>query len=57
MTANTTTCTCGGSGTGGFFAADDADIRCEGCGERVQINCETSCGRCCHHCHLVSPCD
>ena len=49
-------CTCDGTGFGGFFAPDDADIRCEGCGERVQINCERSCGRCCHKCHRQDPC-
>ncbi|MFJ4700485.1 hypothetical protein ACIP5N_22100 [Streptomyces sp. NPDC088768] len=49
-------CTCDGTGTGGFFAPDDAHVPCEGCGERVQINCEASCGRCCHACHAESPC-
>ncbi|MCX4826651.1 hypothetical protein OG883_44225 [Streptomyces sp. NBC_01142] len=49
-------CTCDGTGAGGFFASDDAYIPCEGCGERVQVNCEASCGRCCHACHAEMPC-
>ncbi|MFI6529408.1 hypothetical protein [Streptomyces uncialis] len=50
-------CACeDGSGIGRFFAPDDADVLCEGCGERVQINCEASCGRCCHACHAEMPC-
>lgn len=49
-------CTCDGTGAGGFFAPDDAHISCEGCGERVQVNCEASCGRCCHTCHAEVPC-
>ncbi|MER6125322.1 hypothetical protein ABT173_22330 [Streptomyces sp. NPDC001795] len=49
-------CTCDGTGIGGPFAPDDADVRCEGCGERVQINCEASCGHCCHACHAEIPC-
>ncbi|MFF9436701.1 hypothetical protein ACF1BP_23545 [Streptomyces sp. NPDC014735] len=52
----TTPCTCDGTGAGGFFAPDDAYIPCEGCGERVQVNCEASCGRCCHACHREMPC-
>lgn len=52
-----TACACDdGSGIGGFFAPDDADVSCEGCGERVQVNCEASCGRCCHQCHADFPC-
>ncbi|MFF9785637.1 hypothetical protein [Streptomyces nigrescens] len=49
-------CTCDGTGIGGSFAPDDAPVTCEGCGERVQVNCEASCGRCCHGCHADYPC-